>query len=420
MSDHDDNLEDERFFVPNPDAPSEGKRSSLHQAGGKITTEGVPGAAELLRAAWEGAEIAPTDGLTHGFHAYPGRMFPFVAAQVIQGFSSPGGAVVDPFVGSGTVLVEGMAAGRAAAGVDINAIALRIAWARTRCWGAESIEELRALSQKISDDAFKRARKKISQRPNEAARTVARWYDPHVMQELLTLWNLIREVKDRELRQLCEMIFSSLVVKVSHRASETDPRFKRRTVGRGSTSRLFGEKGHLLSDGLAALAQVVPEGTPPIHIERQDAREVTWLGEGVAELVLTSPPYAGTYDYEDHQSLRYPWFGEAPPEGEIGARRNAPLRWQDAFVGWQRQERSYLGPIATLLRPGGHLVAVVGDSALAGRALRANKCLMESADAVGLRFVASASQERPAPRGPAGEVFAEEPRREHLVAFVKN
>jgi DNA methylase len=74
-----------------------------------------------LIAAARGA--APVRGLTHGFYKYPARFSPVFASAVIQAFTKPGDLVLDPHVGGGTTLVEAIAAGREAVGVDISTLA---------------------------------------------------------------------------------------------------------------------------------------------------------------------------------------------------------------------------------------------------------------------------------------------------------
>ena len=49
---------------------------------------------------------ADTNYLTHGLHPYPARMIPQIAARLLERYASPGDWVLDPFCGSGTVLVE--------------------------------------------------------------------------------------------------------------------------------------------------------------------------------------------------------------------------------------------------------------------------------------------------------------------------
>jgi hypothetical protein len=68
-------------------------------------------------------DAAPVRGLTHGFYKYPARFSPIFASAVIQAFTQPGDLVLDPHVGGGTTIVEALAAGRAAIGVDISTLA---------------------------------------------------------------------------------------------------------------------------------------------------------------------------------------------------------------------------------------------------------------------------------------------------------
>ena len=63
----------------------------------------------------------PVKGLTHGFYKYPARFSPQFARAAIETFTKPGELVLDPHVGGGTTLVEALALGRDAVGVDISA-----------------------------------------------------------------------------------------------------------------------------------------------------------------------------------------------------------------------------------------------------------------------------------------------------------
>jgi len=73
----------------------------------------------------------PVTGLTHGFYHYPARFSPEIARSVIDAFSDPGDWVLDPFMGGGTSIIEGLVAGRRTFGVDLNALAHFVADVRT-------------------------------------------------------------------------------------------------------------------------------------------------------------------------------------------------------------------------------------------------------------------------------------------------
>ena len=70
-------------------------------------------------------------GSTHDFYRYPGRFSPPFARAAIDLFTEPGDTVLDPFVGGSTSLVESMASGRNAVGLDISQLAVFLAQVKT-------------------------------------------------------------------------------------------------------------------------------------------------------------------------------------------------------------------------------------------------------------------------------------------------
>ncbi|NVL83943.1 hypothetical protein HWN75_27625, partial [Escherichia coli] len=74
---------------------------------------------------------APDRAHVHGCHAYPARAHPVTARRRVDAFAPARGLVLDPFCGSGTVLIEAMLAGRNALGTDLNPLAVMLARAKT-------------------------------------------------------------------------------------------------------------------------------------------------------------------------------------------------------------------------------------------------------------------------------------------------
>lgn len=66
----------------------------------------------------------PVQGHTHNLYKYPARFSPVFARAAIETFTAPGDAVLDPFVGGGTTMVEARIAGRDAFGIDISSLAV--------------------------------------------------------------------------------------------------------------------------------------------------------------------------------------------------------------------------------------------------------------------------------------------------------
>ena len=63
---------------------------------------------------------------THLFHSFAGRAHPLTIRHLLSEVP-PGATVLDPFVGSGTILVEAVLRGARAIGCDISELALRLA-----------------------------------------------------------------------------------------------------------------------------------------------------------------------------------------------------------------------------------------------------------------------------------------------------
>ena len=78
-----------------------------------------------------------------------------------------------------------------------------------------------------------------------------------------------------------------------------------------------------------------------------------------------------------------------------------------------------MAEVARVLRPGGHALLVVGDGVVDGRAENAPDGIAAAGAAVGLEAVARASQVRPLHDRRLAAIFADQPRREHLLLLQK-
>src|SRR5215831_13618594 len=105
---------------------------SMPRTAARIHRDGLTATAtvlvEALTAAQDDRETAET--LSHPFHTYPARLHPATASVLAEWVSHGAGRtqpIVDPFCGSGTVLVEARALGNRAIGVDLNPLAVLVA-----------------------------------------------------------------------------------------------------------------------------------------------------------------------------------------------------------------------------------------------------------------------------------------------------
>jgi hypothetical protein len=94
-------------------------------------------------------DASPVKGLTHDFYKYPARFSPNFARAAIESFSKPGDLVLDNHVGGGTTLVEAIAAGRHAIGIDISTLAAFVARVKTKFFSEVELNQLEVWGRKL-------------------------------------------------------------------------------------------------------------------------------------------------------------------------------------------------------------------------------------------------------------------------------
>jgi hypothetical protein len=407
----------------------------MPRTAGRIHRDGLTSTATILVAALEAAqkdrETAET--LTHPFHTYPARLHPATASVLVE-FIGVGtrGPILDPFCGSGTVLVEARAAGLRAIGTDLNPLAVLIARAKTWTVPPRRRRALRETGHAIAAAALaagKAARRSAAEPaplrrpagfdPNARNRRLAAWFAPHVRRELEDLAARLDELRtaDAELADVLTACLSAILYKVSSRTSDTDATWVARNVARGQAARLFAQRVDLLAAGLDDLSRI---HAPQPEIHEHDVRRLPDLiPDGSVEGIITSPPYAGTYDYAEHQRLRFDFLGLRHREldaGEVGSRRSFEEDPAAAHRAWQKALAGIVTRVGRALAPGRAAAIVIGDSVARGRAIYALDDLRDALTG-DLSIEAWASQERPMLGAVERRAFGDRPKAEHVVVL---
>ncbi len=407
------------------------RKRSLTHVGGAVEFSGDPDlASTLARALAIPPATSAPDGdearaHVHGFHTYPARMHPLTAARLVQGLTREGATVLDPFCGSGTVLVEAMIAGRRAVGIDLNPLAVRLARLKTTRLDARELEALVAIAQSVAQFAAAR-RERRAGATRRYPREDVELFDPHVLLELDSLRAGIAAQEDAgpHVRDALELVLSAILVKVSRRASDTSTVMTNRRLAAGFTTRLFASKAQELARRLAELAELLPPDAPPVRLQEDDAARLRSVSASTVDVVITSPPYAATYDYLAHHAARMRWLGmnvERFSSGEMGSRRRyAQLEGHAAERAWARELGGALGAIRRVCRPGAYVALLLADSAVGGEAIRAPAVVADVAKSAGFELLARASQARPHFHSEAAAAFRHAPRAEHAIALKKS
>jgi site-specific DNA-methyltransferase (cytosine-N4-specific) len=155
---------------------------------------------------------AQTRGETHGIHPYPAKFIPQIPRTLIEILHpGDGTAVLDPFCGSGTTLLEAAQVGVPAIGVDLSPLACLI-----------SRVKVTPLKTTVSAGA-KRVLKRASEHRSAVPMIPAldHWFKAEVQRALSGLVAGIEAERDEKLRDALRVALSAIVVRVSNQDSDT-------------------------------------------------------------------------------------------------------------------------------------------------------------------------------------------------------
>lgn len=257
---------------------------------------------------WDFA-TANTKEYTHGFHPYPAMMIPQIARRLIELYSKKSDSVLDPFCGTGSVLVESKIKGLKSFGIDINPLALLIAKVKTTLIEIEKLE-----------DGYNKILKKYN-KINDVELpeffNIDYWFTKDVIKKLAKLKKAIFDINDEKLKDFFKVVFSKTVRDVSNtRNSEFKlyripkkklENYKPEVIG------IFNRNFSKNFQGMKAFWQKIDnKDEANVILLDEDSRERTSLKDKSIDLLITSPPYGDsktTVAYGQFSRLSLQWLG---------------------------------------------------------------------------------------------------------------
>ena len=298
----------------------------------------------------------------HSLHPYLGKFIPQLVETFLDLCSRPGDCVYDPFVGSGTTLVEANAFGAHAIGCDISAFNCLLSRVKTTVYSLAALEL--ALRGALED-----ARQRGPLRSADSMAWLESWYAPQALAELLSYRSAAEQLDDPA-RDVARIILSR-AARSARLTTHFDLDFPRSPVTEPywchkhkRTCRPVEEAFKFLrrytSDTIQRLREFseIRTGTE-VAVIHGDARSVDLPLEPSG--VITSPPYPGLIDYHEQHRYAYELLGlEDRSAEEIGpaARgqsRTAVRSYVESMVAVFRAAREHLPRRAPI-------VIVVNDS----------------------------------------------------------
>lgn len=279
-----------------------------------------------------------TKGLTHSIHNYPAVMVYPISRNIlsiVNKYQSTA-SLLDPFMGSGTVLLEGLLAGCSEVyGNDLNPLAHRISKAKTTVLNCDLDKAFKDFSYKLEKkytiyssilngiDTYISKNNyditaKINDKTNWGAdacnilnrylaennsdliipdiQNMGFWFVPRCIIELQIIRNLICEIPDKDLLDYFMIAFSETTRLVSNRRNG-EFKMYRMTPEKVATYKPDVKNTYLetLSSNLykmkELIARVSDRSLGSIHLSHEDSRVLDSVPDQSIDIVITSPPY---------------------------------------------------------------------------------------------------------------------------------
>jgi len=298
--------------------------------------------------------------LTHYLFRYPAKFHPPVARALIQQFSNPGDIVLDPFCGSGTLLVEAMPLGRNIIGLDIDPVAafvsrvktMRISTAQLRCSAQmlldaiapheRSAEEYHSLMFADIDEVHFSTEAKAHKVDIPPIPNLSHWFRNYVVLDLAVIRREIGllPIPERH-RDFLKLCFGSII----RNSSNADPvpisglevtsyMLKKEEKGRQiNPFTLFRKRLQKSLDDWEEFQERLVRTHSWARIRHGNAVTVRRHVRQPIDVVITSPPYHNAVDYYRRHTLEMYWLNFVNT-------RHDRLALRSKYIGRQRVAQS--------------------------------------------------------------------------------
>jgi len=275
------------------------------------------------------------DRLTHYVFRYPAKFHPPVVQALLRAYTSEGDCILDPFCGSGTLLVEARVLGRDTIGVDIDPVAVAVSKAKTQ---RLQVSRLETSINKLLDRLvlYERSAEEYERRKFEdlslgwytrqtrnlenwipGIPNLFHWFRRYVIVDLARIRKTIEGVAVPEThRQVIRVAFASII----RNASNADPvpvsglEVTSHMRARDAAGRLI-NPFQMLHQQLFRVLDACDDfqhragAATSVHVFQGDAIDVDSLVDKRVDAIITSPPYHGAVDYYRRHKLEMYWLG---------------------------------------------------------------------------------------------------------------
>ncbi|WP_169730114.1 DNA methyltransferase [Brachyspira alvinipulli] len=260
--------------------------------------------------------IKDTAYITHNYYTYPAKFIPQLVSRLINTYTKEKEVVVDPFMGSGTTIVESLVNKRYACGVDINEIAYLISKVKTTPLDIELLKkEYLKLEEKLTnysifaeEDILIKAKNIV---PNNDR--IDYWFKPKQKKELSLIFYSIFEIENIDIRDFYLLAFAQILKTASIWLQKSiKPTRDMKKKEQDSYNLFLSQAKRMIKRHEMYNTMLDKSFISDINkyrkIKCSDSRFIP-LEDEKADFIVTSPPYVTSYEYADLHQLPSLWLG---------------------------------------------------------------------------------------------------------------
>jgi hypothetical protein len=291
-------------------------------------------------------------------HPYPAKFIPEIPGSLLDCIPlSKGETVFDPFVGSGTTLIECQKRGVRSVGVDLNPIACLISRVKTGT--------LPDRADTVLDNVVAIARKSVGRVPTIP--NLDHWFEKEIQLSIARLCYAIDHVP-AAYHDILKLGLSSILVRISNQDSDTRYAAVKKNLNAQAVLTFFQTAVRRILQSLAARRYALS----PAKVIEADTLAIKPMEIGRVGAIITSPPYPNAYEYWLYHKYRMYWLGFDPiavRAREIGARAHFFKTRHHTADHFVHQMRTTFALIDEILLPHGYAAFVVGRSRIHGETI---------------------------------------------------
>ena len=291
-----------------------------------------------------GLKITQRQYNVHSFHHYTAKFIPQIPQNIIKQFRKKGDVVFDPFLGSGTTIVEGKLLGHSSYGIEINPLSIKIANSKV------NLINFNDLNNFLKWISFKAKFKDEKIEDISLFKGSEEWFRKDVGFAIYNILEKIKNLNDKT-KNFIEIALSSHLKGISnammHRTIPTLPKSSI-YVDRKHYDRKIDNSDREINVYSRVLSKLIrmKAALEYLHLHDGNTSAIPILGdsknlcqnldeEGVSEvnIVVTSPPYWNAQNYQQLHSLSIKLFGLKEPEfNEIGRDKKSYMKDMEKVV----------------------------------------------------------------------------------------